>query len=679
MKAYTEGAGSVGGDAIRFRAILNTLSGRGAFATAEMGSLALGVGLSGGVATVDARPVVEAKTGPGTALTATGDVLVEAVAGNIAIARAQGTGGGLLAGVGSAEAYATASASVTAYIAGGVPAANSVSVRASSTDTANARAQAVSGGLYSGTRNDTRATTQPVVTAYIGNGVVVVAGGNVTVEAESFPEADAQTKGASTGAVGVSASTSLATLTPNVFAYIGTNAVIDADGSILISATAAPQTPSGPTGQITNANAGDDTLTVDDHRLLTGDAVEYDDLGQPDIGGLVGVQSVDETDPVDGSVQTVLVRRQYTALNVYATDGSIDPNRIRLGGAFDAAACTPSTTSCITNNRDTITFDGEHNFAPGDAVRYAPGFGNLVTVGGLNLTDRYFVIVVDERTIKLAATHARAVNPLADLQTFFPSGIAANTITITGHGFANGDAVTYDAPDPLGFRSATVDAELVEGNAGVCDDLDTPDEVEEDCIVDDPNRHTILFLDDEGNEISHGLVDGDLVLYGVTGPPGTTPVAIGNLVSGKIYKTKWVSDSEIKLRPTTTTSVHFERADANGATDRIVRTDGGSFVTDGFRAGAPLIGLDQLDISGTSIHNGAFTIASISTSTITLTSAGAYKATRNRTELTFDHVTYTCDPTPCTPPPPDNFIYRTDGANWTDVTVFTTSMVVTVD
>ncbi|MHB1242915.1 MAG: beta strand repeat-containing protein, partial [Gaiellaceae bacterium] len=678
VKAYTVGGGSVSGDAIRFRAILNTLGGRGAFATAEMGSLALGAGISGGVATVDARPVVEAKTGPGTALTATGDVLVEAVAGNLAIARSQGTGGGLLAGVGSAEAYATASASVTAYIAGGVPAANSVSVRASSTDTANARAQAVSGGLYSGTQNDTQATTQPVVTAYIGNGVVVVADGNVTVEAESYPEADAQTKGSSTGAVGVSASTSRAVLTPNVFAYIGTNAVIDADGSILISATAAPQTPSGPTGQITNANAGDDTLTVDDHRLLTGDAVEYDNLSQTPIGGLVGVQSIPETDPVDGSVQTVLVRRQYTALNVYATDGSIDPNRIRLGGAFDAAACTPSTTSCITGNRDTITFDGEHNFAPGDAVKYAPGFGNLVTVGGLNLSDRYYVIVVDERTIKLAATPERAANPLVDLQTFFPSGIAANTITIAGHGFGNGDAVTYDAPDPLGFRSATVDAELVEGNAGVCDDPTTPDEAEEDCIVDDPNRHTILFLDDEGNEISHGLADGDLVLYGVTGPPGTTPVAIGNLVSGKIYRTKWVSDSEIKLRPTTTTTVQFESADGQGATDRIDRTDGGSFIADGFRAGAPISGLDQLDVSGTAIHDGAFTIADVSATTITLSSVGAFKATRVNATLQFFQETID----ECPGDPVCNVTYnriRRAGVNWADVTTFAVGDTITVD
>ena len=332
----------------------------------------------------------------------------------------------------------------------------------------------------------------------------------------------------------------------------------------------------------------------------------------------------------------------------------------------------------MVGSSDSIFFDGAHNFRPGDAVHYAPGFGNLVTVGGLNLTDRYFVIVVDDRTIKLAATHARALNPLVDLRAFTPSSVSGNTITISGHGLSNGDSVTYDAPDPLMFPSIQVDAERVTGSAADCDDP-TTEEIEEDCIANRPTRNNILFLDENGDPAPHSIGNGDLVLYGVTSLINTTPLAIGNLTNGKVYKAKVLSSSELQLRPTTTTTHHFERPDSNGSTDRIVRTDGGSFITDGFRAGTPLIGLDELEVSGTSGHNGTYTITSVTASTITLSSTGAFKATRNRTELFFDHVIHTCSGSGCTPPPPTNHIRRTDGANWTDVTVFTTGMVVTVD
>src|SRR5262249_32023637 len=144
------------------------------------------------------------------------------------------------------------------------------------------------------------------------------------------------------------------------------------------------------------------------HGLLTGDTVTYTANGNPALGGLT-----------DG--------RQYGV--IYISD-----QKLELGAAF-----TASSTS-VDLARDSIRFAGAHNLVEGDAVVYHNA--GAFTVGGLTEGKRYLVHVVDAQTIKLVDP----AHPLAAAQTFTGNSVAGNTITLTGHGFANGQAVTYRAP-----------------------------------------------------------------------------------------------------------------------------------------------------------------------------------------------------------------------------------------
>jgi hypothetical protein len=203
---------------------------------------------------------------------------------------------------------------------------------------------------------------------------------------------------------------------------------------------------------------------------------------------------------------------------------------------------------------------------------------------------------------------------------FTPSTVAGNSIIISGHGLVNGTAVTYDAPEPLTFSSRQVDVELFTGSPGTCDDPSTPDIIE-DCLIDVPTRNNILFLDETGNPADHNLVSGDLVLYGVTGVCADTPVAIGPLVSGRVYLVRRLTSTEIHLQPTTTTSVEFVPAAGSGDRDRIVRIDDISWVDAGLNAG------DLIAITGSLSNNGAYTIQSVDGSTLTLTTSGSLTST----------------------------------------------------
>ena len=145
VKAFTQSGGSLGGDNVSFTSKHNTAAtlpsgigggGPGTFATAKIGSAALLAGLSGGTARATGTPNLEAKIGTGTIVNVTGDTSLEAVAGNIAFSNARGTGAGLIFGKGASKAFATASAVVTAYLAGSIrngtsPGGDKLSIRAS--------------------------------------------------------------------------------------------------------------------------------------------------------------------------------------------------------------------------------------------------------------------------------------------------------------------------------------------------------------------------------------------------------------------------------------------------------------------------------------------------------------------------------------------------------------------
>ena len=204
-------------------------------------------------------------------------------------------------------------------------------------------------------------------------------------------------------------------------------------------------------------------------------------------------------------------------------------------------------------------------------------------------------MVLDDRTIKLVANASET-----DLATYLQdiTGLSSNALTIAGHGFTNGTAVTYDAPDPFEFQSGQVDVTI------------TLDGVEVTAISDNTAANNIYFIDEDGNAVAHGLATGDKVFYSSTGAP------IGGLVSGTTYRVVKVNDYSIQLKPTdtTTATVSFVRNEDTNAVS-IVRTSG-TWAANGFSVGTTFV------VTGAGSNNGTYTVASVSAQTMVLTAAG---------------------------------------------------------
>src|SRR4029077_14127877 len=128
------------------------------------------------------------------------------------------------------------------------------------------------------------------------------------------------------------------------------------------------------------------------------------------------------------------VQREYNVI-------AVDPNHLELGIECNGTAIDPNT--------ETITLATDHNLQSGDAVLYAPAPGNPNQVGGLTQGVIYYVLKVDEQSIKLVSTLDQALNPQNYRQNFTPSSVAGNSIAIGGNSFTAHQAVTYTAPAPV--------------------------------------------------------------------------------------------------------------------------------------------------------------------------------------------------------------------------------------
>src|SRR5262249_37508445 len=159
---------------------------------------------------------------------------------------------------------------------------------------------------------------------------------------------------------------------------------------------------------------------VTNNGLQTGDVVQYTypdaatDNNAHAIGGLPStISNAGETDD-EGNPVTVF--RQYNVVN-FITGGAVDPDRLYLGA--------PINSGNVNAPNETITFDQAHNFQTGDGVHYVAN-GATTTVGGLNTTDTYYVVVIDDRTVRLVATQAEATatDPTSFYKKFTPSNIS---------------------------------------------------------------------------------------------------------------------------------------------------------------------------------------------------------------------------------------------------------------
>jgi len=359
-------------------------------------------------------------------VTAPNGVTISASGTNTAIARTTGANVGLIAAVGGTDATSTANgvakagirdsaalSATPAYVIG------SLDISAFSQDTANTNVTTASGGFVDVADNDATANAKPVVEAYVGMNTSILSSGNVSVSALAKPEGDARTSGKSIGGVSIGASQAKVDVQPTVTATVKSASVIDAAGNVTVKAEALPQSGTVPDYKVTAANDGNDTITVATHGLETGDIVEYFADGTP-ITGLSGLVQETRID-AGGNVVNVNVNRTYGVI-------TIDQNTIAFGNEFAGDK--------VDSDTEIIEFDGAHNFVSGDQVRYYVSPGTATGLGGANTATTYWVLVVDDRRIKLVDSQDKALNPQNYFESFLPTDVTGGT-TInlgTGHG-----------------------------------------------------------------------------------------------------------------------------------------------------------------------------------------------------------------------------------------------------
>ena len=511
-------------------------------------------------------PTVEAWLGSSLDVANSGSITVTADGNNRAASESAGVAGGI-AGIGLTQGESHAEGSTKAHVDGEVKngtgaGGTSLIIHATSTDAANTSVKAVQGGLIAAGVNQSESTVKPRVDAYIATPGTVDVSANIEVQATAHPEGDAVTRGVGIGGVQLGGTESETTVEPKVNAYItGPVVMAGPSGNITVAAVANPSIDPNaiPTYHVESTDTAADTLHVVHHGLSTGDTVQYDGPTQSGV--------------VDGREYNVIVS---------------GPDDLAFGAGFNGG-------SGVNSDTDTIAFASPHNFVTGDKVVYQPGSGGT-TIAGLTPGASYWVLVLDGTHIKLT-TYNPLANPSHNLQNFTPSG---STITINGHGFTNGEAVTYHAPAAKTFASLQVDVTGATNGDGVA------------TLSDSPSANNIQFVNttegdaNEGHPVNPGFANGDFVRYTVSGGP-----VIGGLSNGGTYRVADLNTGAgtLHLHAFTTTSVTFHNDGAGGATDSITRSSG-DWLADGFRVG------QSITISGVV---GTFTLSGVSSSTLTLT------------------------------------------------------------
>src|SRR5262249_11535930 len=149
-------------------------------------------------------------------------------------------------------------------------------------------------------------------------------------------------------------------------------------GDVTVSAEVKRQSNNVPDYHITAADKDEDTVTVANHGLVTGDVVEYDAGGNPS-NGRSGKGSESRLG-ANNNPTTVMVNRTYGVIR-------IDDNKVAFGNEFNG--------SSVDSNTEIITFDHAHNFVSGDQVKYYRAPGTSSDLDGLSSGVMYYVLVIN--------------------------------------------------------------------------------------------------------------------------------------------------------------------------------------------------------------------------------------------------------------------------------------------
>ena len=241
VKAYLDGGSLMTGGNLLISAKHNFSGGspidaNKAYAEAEA---PITVGLLGGGTGCDADATASATMSSylasGSVVDAQGDVTVQALGSNKAYAETYGlTVGGVSVGASLSTALSNAKddngyksdGTTKAYLDGTISDAYDVTVEAQSWSDATAKAEANAGGIVSGSGADATAYALPTVKAYVGDNVSITARHDVTINAVATPHADATADGINAGGVSVGVSLAYAESSPTVNAWVGTGTCI---------------------------------------------------------------------------------------------------------------------------------------------------------------------------------------------------------------------------------------------------------------------------------------------------------------------------------------------------------------------------------------------------------------------------------------------------------------------
>ena len=421
--------------------------------TATADTMVVSIGIIGSGAAADSTANVEGDTevyfGSSSRTTATGNVSANAIVNNRATSKTEGGSGGIV-GVGFLDSSTNVKGNTRAFMGAGaqVTQAGNFELQAVGVNTAKTDTLVGTGGVVDVRGAQATAIVTPVVEAFIDNNVSMSnVAGNLTVRADSVrAEGDAVAKSYGGGVVDVGAANADTTANPTVNAFIDTGSNIAVGGGVRVEALARTQ-PLANLGDTFTPNQNtidNDTIEFATHGLSNGDVVTYNPNGNAAIATADG-----------GTLQT---GREYSVI-------ATGEDTLQLGATFNAQDADTGDLFApgvgVDSQRDRIRFSVLHLFATGDAVKYDAN-GALISAD-LNETGTFFVRKIDDFTIKLYADRNEAIGAggFAD-KGFGGSAVDAtnDTITISGHGFAQNQAITYRAAPAAEFRGDGVDVDI---------------------------------------------------------------------------------------------------------------------------------------------------------------------------------------------------------------------------
>jgi Bacterial Ig-like domain/RTX calcium-binding nonapeptide repeat (4 copies) len=420
---------------------------------------AVSIGFLGGVTYSEADATINGTTsaylGSSTTIESPGtNVDVHAIHVGEADATASGGAGGAL-GAAVLTARGTDSPTVKAYVGSGATIGNSngmpgsLTVMATSTEGTNVNASAGTGGIVSFGGISAVSTLQPSVDAYLAGNDTVAVVNDLTVQAIlNHAEGHTRATAYGGGAVQIGSANATSTSNPTVTAYIGAGSTVNAGGSVTVDAESlAAQTGTPLTDNFnadsSNVDQSTGTVEFDQSGLTTGDTVLY----VADGNLLPGMRQGCAGAPDGGCIYTVVVvDANHIQFGDTFTTGSIDTSGIP---GF-CGTSNPDSCPGIDTNRDLIRFASPHNFVTGDAVVLS-GSGAIGAPSGTTL----YVRVLDPYTVALYTTKAAAMD--AGI-SFNGSNVSSATIH-AGNTFTSGERVTYKAAPPLAFNGQGVDVD----------------------------------------------------------------------------------------------------------------------------------------------------------------------------------------------------------------------------